>query len=123
MQISFKWKILKKKIGKIGIYSFSISNATLAELYFGAYNSRNVSTNIKRIETFKKNLMVYSDSDTSAEAFGRFKSKLRAQGKMIEDFDILIASIAFANECILVTNNPSHFERIDEIKIENWMDK
>ena len=66
--------------------------------------------------------MVYSDSDTSAEAFGRFKSKLWAQGKIIEDFDILIASIAFANDCILVTNNPGHFERIDEINIENWME-
>ncbi|KAB2944277.1 MAG: PIN domain protein [Candidatus Methanoperedens nitroreducens] len=116
-------EILKKKIGEIGIYSLSISNATLAELYFGAYNSRNVSANMKRIETFKKNLIVYSDSSASAEAFGRFKSKLKAQGQIIEDFDILIASIAYANECILVTNNPIHFERIDEIKIENWMEK
>jgi len=66
--------------------------------------------------------MVYSDSDSSAEAFGRFKSKLRAQGNIIEDFDILIASIAYANECILVTNNPDHFERIDDIKIENWLE-
>jgi predicted nucleic acid-binding protein len=68
-------------------------------------------------------LRVYSDSDTSAEAFGRFKSKLKAHGKIIDDFDILIASIAYANECILITNNPDHFERIDEIKIENWMEK
>lgn len=116
-------EILKKKINEIGIFSFSISNATLAELYFGAYNSRNVSANIERIKSFKKNLIVYSDSDTSAEAFGRFKSKLRAQGNLIEDFDILIASIAYANECILVTNNLSHFERLDELKIENWLEK
>ena len=116
-------EILKKKIKDIGLFSMSISNATLAELYFGAYNSRKVDANIKRIEAFKKNLMVYSDSSISAEAFGRFKSKLRAQGNIIEDFDILIASIAYANDCILVTNNPGHFERIDELKIENWLDK
>ena len=116
-------EILKEKIKEIGIFSLSISNATLAELYFGAYNSSKVSANIKRIETFKKNLIVYSDSGTSAEAFGRFKSKLRVKGNIIEDFDILIASIAYANDCILVTNNPSHFERIDELKIENWLDK
>jgi tRNA(fMet)-specific endonuclease VapC len=116
-------EILKKKISEIGVFSLSISNATLAELYFGAYNSQNVDANIKRIKAFKKNLLVYSDSDISAEAFGRFKSKLKAQGKIIEDFDILIASIAYANECILVTNNPSHFKRMDELKIENWLEK
>ena len=42
---------------------------------------------------------------------------------MIEDFDILIASIAIANNCILVTNNIDHFERIDAIQLENWLEK
>ena len=41
----------------------------------------------------------------------------------IEDFDILIASIAYSNNCIFVTNNPDHFSRIDELKIENWLEK
>lgn len=113
---------LKKKVKEIGVFSLSISNATLAELYFGAYNSKKVDANLKRIDEFKKNLTVYSDNDSSAEAFGRFKSKLRSEGKIIEDFDILIASIAFVNNCILVTNNPNHFERIDELKIENWVE-
>lgn len=112
---------LKNKIKEIGVYSLSISNATLAELYFGAYNSQKVETNLKRIEEFKRNLTVYSDDNSSAEAFGRFKSRLRYEGKIIEDFDILIASIAFVNNCILVTNNPNHFERIDELKVENWL--
>ncbi len=32
----------------------------------------------------------------------------------------MIASIALANDLILVTNNLSHFERIPDLKIENW---
>ncbi len=114
-------EILKEKVREIGVFSISISNVTLAELYFGAYNSRKVDANLKRIDLFKKNLTVYSDSDRSAEAFGRFKSKLRSEGRIIEDFDILIASIASVNKCILVTNNPNHFERIEGLKIENWL--
>ena len=112
---------IKNKVKEIGVFSLSISNATLAELYFGAHNSKKVDANLNRIDEFKKNLTVYSDTIASAEAFGRFKSKLRSEGKIIEDFDILIASIAFANNCILVTNNPDHFERIDELKVENWL--
>ena len=46
-------KELEKKVRKIGVYSLSISNATLAELYFGAYNSQNVDSNINRIKAFK----------------------------------------------------------------------
>jgi len=113
---------LKKKVKEIGVFSLSVSNATLAELYFGAYNSQKVDANLKRINAFKKNLTVYSDNNASAEAFGRFKSKLMSEGKIIEDFDILIASIAFVNNCILVTNNSNHFERMDELKVENWLE-
>ena len=112
---------LKKKVKEIGVFSLSVSNATLAELYFGAYNSQKVDANLQRINEFKKNLTVYSDNNASAKAFGRFKSKLRSEGKIIEDFDILIASVAFVNNCILVTNNPNHFERIDELNVENWL--
>lgn len=114
-------EILKEKVREIGVFSLSISNVTLAELYFGAYNSKKVDANLKRIDLFKKNLIVYSDSDKSAETFGRFKSKLRSEGRIIEDFDILIASIASVNKCILVTNNPNHFQRIEGLKIENWL--
>lgn len=113
---------LKKKVIEIGVSSITISNATLAELYFGAYNSKKVDANLQRINLFKKNLIIYSDSDESAEAFGRFKSKLKSEGNIIEDFDILIASIAIINNCVLVTNNPNHFERIEGLQIENWLE-
>ena len=114
-------EVLEEKVREIGVFSIYISNITLAELYFGAYNSRKVDANLKRIDLFKKNLTVYLDSDRSAETFGRFKSKLRYEGRIIEDFDILIASIASVNNCILVTNNTNYFERIEELKIENWL--
>ena len=113
---------LKKKVSEIGVFSISISNATLAELYFGAYNSKKIDANLERIRLFKKNLIIYSDSNDSAEAFGRFKSELKSGGNIIEDFDILIASIAITNNCILVTNNPKHFERIEGLQIENWLE-
>ena len=114
-------KPLKKKVRETGIFSLAISNATLAELYFGAYNSKKIEENLKRISVFKKHLTVYSDSEISAKVFGKFKSKLKSEGNIIEDFDILIASIAFTNNCILVTNNPIHFQRIKGLQIENWL--
>ena len=112
---------LKKKFGKIGVYSLSISNCVLAELYFGAYRSKKVEENVKHIELFKKNLTILSDSEESARLFGKIKAELRSKGTIIEDFDILIASIAISNNHILITNNTEHFERIEGLKIQNWV--
>jgi len=114
---------LKKRVEKIGVYSLAVSNSVLAELYFGAYNSKKVEENLKRIELFKKNLTVLSDSEESAKEFGKIKANLKSKGKIIEDFDILIASISIANHCILITNNTEHFSRIDNLQTQNWLDK
>lgn len=113
---------LKKKVKEIGVFSLAVANGTLAELYFGAYNSKKVEENLKRIELFKKNLTILSDSEESAKQFGKIKANLKSKGKIIEDFDILIASIALVNHCILVTNNVEHFNRIDDLQIQNWLD-
>lgn len=112
---------LKKKVEEVGVFSLAISNSVLAEMYFGAYNSKKVEDNLKRIDLFKKNLTILSDSEESALRFGKIKADLRSKGKIIEDFDILIASIAIVNSCILITNNTDHFERIDDLQIENWL--
>jgi tRNA(fMet)-specific endonuclease VapC len=45
---------------------------------------------------------------------------LKKAGKILDDFDLLIGATAIANDLILVTRNISDFERLKEIKIENW---
>ena len=45
---------------------------------------------------------------------------LRKQGRMIEDADILIAAYCIINDYTLVTNNTSHFERVQNLKYINW---
>lgn len=114
--------LLEKKVEEIGVYSFALSNCVLAELYFGAYNSKKVEENLKRIDLFKKNLAILTDSERSAMLFGKIKVDLKSKGKIIEDLDILIASIAIADNCILVTNNTDHFERVGGLQIENWLE-
>ena len=42
------------------------------------------------------------------------------EGKLIADADLLIAAIALANDCMLVTNNVRHFARVPSLQIENW---
>ena len=53
----------------------------------------------------------------SSEIFAKLKSKLKKEGKIIADMDLMIASITISNNATLFTNNLKHFERIKNLKI------
>jgi tRNA(fMet)-specific endonuclease VapC len=111
---------LKSKIARVGVFSVGVTNAVIAELYFGAFNSGRVDENCARVESFWKSLVLVPETPESSRLFGKIKFELKSRGTMIDDFDILIASVALANSCTLVTNNTSHFSRIKGLKVANW---
>lgn len=55
--------------------------------------------------------------------YAKEKSRLRKAGKMISDLDLFIGCTAVENELIMVTENTNEFERISDIKIENWVNR
>jgi tRNA(fMet)-specific endonuclease VapC len=55
--------------------------------------------------------------DEAAEIYAH----LQKTGALIDDADILIASIVKLKDFILVTNNIAHFQRIQGLKTENWL--
>jgi len=46
---------------------------------------------------------------------------LRRRGKLIGEADILVAGIVLAHDGVLVTNNVDHFQRVPNLKVENWL--
>jgi tRNA(fMet)-specific endonuclease VapC len=110
------------RIESLDIDDVAISAITLAELLYGAYNSSNIEKNLSRIKVFEDAVNVLSLDRECLEQFAKIKSKLKSDGKILDDFDILIGATAIKNDCIIVTNNIKHFERIEGIKIENWIE-
>lgn len=98
-----------------------ITIITLAELKYGAFNSQKVSENLKNINDFLGKVKVLLLDEDAAERFGKIKAGLRRTGQLIEDFDILIGSIALSHGGVLVTNNIEHFKRISGLSHENWV--
>jgi predicted nucleic acid-binding protein len=47
-------------------------------------------------------------------------ASLQKSGNPLDDFDLIIAATALAHNLILVTNNTSHFNRIEGLKLSNW---
>ena len=97
-----------------------ISIITLMELYYGAYKSQHVDANLAKIKTLEQSLDILITGQETAEIFGKMKSRLESGGNRLDDFDLIIASIALTHNLVLVTNNEKHFQRIEGLKLEKW---
>jgi len=100
-----------------------LSVITLMELYYGAYKSKKVASNLAKIKTLEQSLEILQIGTESTEIFGMLKSQLEKKGSRLDDFDLLIASCALAHNLTLVTNNIKHFRRIKGLKLTNWVSK
>ena len=119
----FRWSFnLADKIEEVGLNNCVVSEITLAELVFGAENSKFPEKNYKLIEIFSEQVVILPILG-AIHHYGKQKVKLRKKGKMISDFDLLIGTTAIANDLIMVTENIKEFNRIENIVIENWVER
>ncbi len=113
---------LIEKLEEVGLTNCALSEITLAELIFGAENSLSPQKNRDIVEKFSSKVTVLPIYDV-INFYAKEKVRLRKSGTMISDFDLLIGCTAVHNELIMVTENQREFERISNIKIENWIER
>lgn len=109
-----------ERMNQVGWENCYISEITLAELYYGASNSGQKEMKMKEIHLLEEYLTILPIRPT-IEKYGDYKSVLRKQGLLIDDFDLLIGCTAVHNKLIMVTENIKHLSRIPNISIENWI--
>jgi tRNA(fMet)-specific endonuclease VapC len=107
-----------KENSRFAIY---ISSLTIAELEYGIENSNRVEENRVSLIKFLSIFNILSFDDSDAIPYGRLKAKLKKEGNIIGPIDMLLAAQALSKDLILVTNNTKKFERIDNLKLENWV--
>ncbi|RHX91316.1 VapC toxin family PIN domain ribonuclease [Leptospira yasudae] len=110
-----------KKFKKIKLENIFISSITEFELKYGVQKSLHFEKNLKVLEEFLSylNILPFGSKDSNKAA--KIRVDLERVGKPIGPFDLLIASQALSNKLTLVTNNEKEFNRIKELKIENWL--
>ena len=99
------------------ISTSAICHAELAE---GVYREQKEQVEIRKKQLrnlFSSFYDVFSFSSEEADVAGKIRAELSLKGKLIEDLDILIAATALTHNCILVTKNPRHFQRISGLKL------
>jgi tRNA(fMet)-specific endonuclease VapC len=111
----------RSKVFSLGFDNLAISQVTVAELYYGAYNSAptHQEKNLARLRQFIQISTVLETKNLVLEHFGRLKATLRQQGQIVDDFDLLIASFAIAYDRVLFTNNIRHYVEIPGLNYQS----
>ena len=111
---------VKKNLERNLHAALKISIVTLMELYYGAYKSQKVTSNLSKIKSIEESVEIIPIGRESAEVFAMLKASLEKAGAPLDDFDLILAACALANDLVLVTNNVKHFERIEGLRLTNW---
>jgi len=98
-----------------------ISSITLAELKHGVFASAAVEKNSIALNQILSVIDILNFDDEAAFEYGKIAADLKRKGTPIGPMDTLIAAHALATRKILVTNNVKKFERVVNLKIENWV--
>jgi len=98
-----------------------LSSITVSELYYGVNKSTQQEKNLTALAQFLMPFEIIPYAGEMAEQFGKIRAALEKRGKPIGAYDMLIAVQAIYHDLTLITNNVREFNRIPELKIENWL--
>lgn len=107
-------ELIVRHIGRHYADGIAVSIVCVGEVYDGAITDQE-STTLQRLNAQRRYLArfeVLTLDDSIVERFARLRSRLRSQGRIIPDLDLLIAATALEHNLILMTGNVRHFERI-----------
>ena len=113
------------KLHEVGFINCYLSEITILELLYGVANSNSTKKDANKL---KLKLLEESFDDRilpirlTFESFSIQKTYLRKLGTLISDFDLLIGCTALVQDLILVSRNVKEMQRIEGIKLENWID-
>jgi tRNA(fMet)-specific endonuclease VapC len=105
------------KLEELADSGLALSIVSLAELYEGVYRSTDPAKAEKSLNVFLTAVTVLGINGAVCRIFGRERARLRKEGRLIGDFDLLIASTCLYHNLILLTDNVREFKRVEGIKL------
>jgi len=120
--------IKRRPIGMLQVFNqhagqLCISSITLAELLHGVEKSSFIERNLKNVEDFISRLEVLEYGNKAASHYGEIRADLERKGTIIGVNDLHIAGHGRSEGFIVVTNNIREFERVEGLRLENWLEQ
>jgi tRNA(fMet)-specific endonuclease VapC len=108
-------RVLHSPQGIIGLPS-----VVAYELYFGAQKSAKAQHNLETLRLLIADFPILDFDRNDAFVAGEIRAALAAKGTPIGPYDVLIAGQAKARGLTLVTNNVGEFNRVENLRVEDW---
>jgi tRNA(fMet)-specific endonuclease VapC len=114
-----------QRVKEVSLENCYLSEMTLLELIYGVSSSQSLrkaenSAKLKEFENLFKDRIL--PIRPSFKEFSSQKTRLRKLGTPIGDFDLLIGCTALVNDFTLASRNVKEMNRIEGLKLENWID-
>lgn len=97
-----------------------ISSITYAELIYGIEKSKAIDKNRLALTLLLANIEIIDFDTAAAESYGKIRADLEKHGTPIGSLDMMIAGHALSLDYTVVTNNIKEFDRVQNLKLENW---
>jgi predicted nucleic acid-binding protein len=116
-EVMKRWQLL----GDTSLVTCSICEA---EVLFGIQKERRKNSSTKigtRYDTLLKGRLDILPVDAAVAAvYADLRCECEARGQIVPAMDLLIASVAMANNLVIATLNVADFQNIKGITIEDW---
>lgn len=109
------------RLSVLSVEDVAISSIVAAELWYGVAFSQRKKQNETALRDFLDYVEVLDWPREACPIYGRVRAQLRRKGTPVGAMDLLIASHAVFLEAVLVTDNTREFERVPDLKMENWL--
>ena len=110
-----------KRFQQIQLKQLHIPTVTVFELYYGIQKNNSHQRNLLALENFIAPLTVVDFNLEAAQKAAQIRDTLQKKGTPIGPYDTQIAAIALSLNMVLLTNNTREFNRIEGLKLENWV--
>ena len=111
---------LVRRITAVGEESVCTSIVVAGELRFGALKKKSPALSTRGDELLDAVEVLPLDGSVDA-VYAAIRARLESSGTPIGGNDFWIAAQALAADCTLVTDNVQEFQRVPNLRVENWL--
>jgi tRNA(fMet)-specific endonuclease VapC len=120
--MNFKDASVLARLQRAGTSDVCISIITKSELLYGVEKSPRRLEHQTALSRYLRYIAVVDFSGEAALHYAQIRAHLQAKGTPIGPNDLFIAAHARSLGLTLVTNNTREFNRIPDLRVENWTD-
>lgn len=101
-------------------HTIALSTVVVSELIYCA-KKKGSEKLFDLVLSFIENFQIMDFDKNSALSYATIRVELETTGNIIGSNDLFIAAHAKGCDAILVTNNTKEFERVEGLRLENWV--